>query len=161
MQRELSPELFKDEQTPRIQSSSQVSHPVSPTNSNAKVMSDNFEALSRRMEAFETRFEQITKNMTLRMERTMTMISHVQTQINHVSGDVNEKIVQLSAKVSERRLSESRTEDMIERHNTVVKALEARLAQMHRMVTEQQSQIHNFASALNEARAELRNQTRR
>lgn len=159
MQRELCPELFKDEQTPRIHNSGQASHHVGPTNS--KVMGDNFEALSRRMEAFETRFEQITKNMTLRMERTMTMISHVQTQINHVSNDVNEKIVQLSAKVSERRLSESRTEDMIERHNTVVKALEARLSQMHRMVTEQQSQIHSFASALNEARAELRNQTRR
>ncbi|OQW50297.1 MAG: hypothetical protein A4S09_00445 [Proteobacteria bacterium SG_bin7] len=161
MQRELSPNLFKDEQTPRTQSTSQVSHQVSLANSNTKVVNDNIEALSRRIESFETRFEQITKNITLRMDRTMTMISHVQTQINHVSNDVNEKIVQVSAKINERRLSESRTEDMIERHNTVVKTLEARLTQMHRLLTEQQTQIHSFASALNEARAELRNQTRR
>lgn len=158
MQRELSPELFKDEQSARTQVSSPT---VNSNYGNSKVMSDNFEALSRRMETFETRFEQITKNITLRIERTMTMISHVQTQINHVSNDVNEKIVQLSAKINERRLSESRTEDMIERHNTVVKTLEARLTQMHRMVTEQQSQIHSFVSALNESRAELRNSTRR
>jgi predicted nucleic acid-binding Zn-ribbon protein len=129
MQRELSPDLFKEEANPRTATSPAA-------NSNAKALSDNYEALSRRMESFETRFEQISKNLTLRMERTTTMISHVQTQINHVSNDVNEKIVQLSAKVNERRLAESRIEDLIERHNTEMKALEARMQQLQRMVTE-------------------------
>ncbi len=150
MQRELQSELFKEDQPVRTSNVSGESERKS------RPLNDNFEALSRRMENFETRFDQITKNLTLRVERTMTMISHVQTQINHVSNDVNEKIVQLSAKINERRLSESRTEDLVERHNTVVRALESRLQQMHRMVTEQQSQIHSFSSALNEARAELR-----
>lgn len=169
MQRELQSGLFKDDQMRTPSSHSQNLSPSIPAKTSSspssmifendrksRALNDSFEALFRRMETFETRFDQITKNIALRVERTMTMISHVQTQINHVSNDVNEKIVQLSAKINERRLSESRTEDLIERHNTVVRTLEARLQQMHRMVTEQQAQIHSFASALNEARAELR-----
>ncbi len=155
MQRELQSELFKDENQPRTSKPS-MGNPQADIDRKSRALTDNFEALSRRIETFETRFDQITKNITLRIERTMTMISHVQTQINHVQNDLNEKIVQLSAKINERRLMETRTEDLVERHNTVVKTLEARLTQMHRMLTEQESQLHGFSSALNEGRAEIR-----
>lgn len=162
MSRELQSDLFKEknkEITPK-QSLQTVyeerKNTPDETTRKIKALTDNFEALFRRMETFETRFDQTTKNLVMRADRTMTMISHVQTQINQIANDLNEKVVQLTAKINERRLQESKVEDLVERHGTVVKAFETRMSQLHKMITEQDRHLHSFSSALNEARAEIR-----
>jgi len=61
----------------------------------------------------------------------------------------------IAARVNERKVTDSKVQELIDRHNTIIRNFENRLLSLQRIVTEQEMALHNAQAALEESRAEL------
>lgn len=118
-----------------------------------------FERLRSRIEKIEisiekvaAKFEEFSKICQLKFERLAQGLGRVDDVISKQNSDFGTKYAQLSGRVSERKLSENKIEDMIDRHNQIITSFEQRMTQLQKVLSEQELQLANYSSALDEAR---------
>ncbi len=92
---------------------------------------------------------------SLRTERVNQRLAQLEVSFNQRIEELNEKMAQTMGKVHERRLTETKVEEMVDRHNNLVRNFEARLAQLTRALSEREIQLMNLATVNEEARREL------
>ncbi len=100
-------------------------------------------------------FEEIQQSWGLKFERLSQQILRLEDVQKKVAGDVTQKVSQLHLKVGERGTYDRKVQDMVDRHQAVLRASETRLNQMLKVINEKEAQILSAQIALNDAKAEI------
>ena len=73
---------------------------------------------------------------------------------NNIS-DINEKVAALSGKQNSSKINEAKIEQLVDRHNQTLQNFEVKMNQMQKIMSEQQMQIINYKSLLDQSHKEL------
>ncbi|MCC7404364.1 MAG: hypothetical protein IT288_08195 [Bdellovibrionales bacterium] len=166
MSRELNKELFPDLQLqhkpstqPRRERESGVDT-IAPIDQEdwqllvAKVdlLKRQVKELENRQQTFESRVSEWTAAVKARFERFNSAGSRMEDFLKNTIQEINERFANLTSRVSERRLQETKIEEMMSRHNQVLQGYEVRLAQFQKLLHEQEIQLLGTKAELEEAR---------
>lgn len=91
----------------------------------------------------------------VRVERIGAGAQRIDEKSQMRFSEINERLASLSSKVTERKISDQKIEQLLARHNQTVQNFELRLQQMQKLVNEQEMQLVNYRSALTEAKREM------
>jgi hypothetical protein len=108
--------------------------------------------MEKRSEAMNSKVEEMAYSVHARMERFAQSIHRIEQTQNQQNQDTTAKFVQVATKVNERRVSDGKIHELIDRHNTIVRNFENRLLSLQRVITEQEMALHNAQAALDEVR---------
>jgi hypothetical protein len=167
--RELNPQLFGN--GPSVDSSTlhrqEPAASVMPRASNSnpyppnelKNMEHHVHQLSRallqmekRTETIAQKLEELARGVHTRLERFSHSIQRIEDAQKHTAQENALKVAAVASKVNERKVSDSKIEEMIERHNSIVRGFETRLLSLQRLVNEQEMALHGAKAAIEEAR---------
>lgn len=109
----------------------------------------------KRAETFALKLEEISRLVHARLDRFSQAIVRMEEIQSATHQDTIGKIAQIVAKVNERKVSDNKVQELIDRHNTIIRNFENRLHSLQRLVSEQEMTLHNSQAALEETRAEL------
>jgi chromosome segregation ATPase len=162
MQKELNPELFgeKKNSTPaRREGLIPPAPSTDPTYLNtdrqifeikSQIMNMN-EQLSRLTAALN----EANKTSNGKFDRFQQALSRVETSHNGLAVEAGQKIQQINAKLAERKALDAKIQEMVDRHNNVIKSFEVRLNHMQRLLAEKENQLVASQAALNETKMEI------
>lgn len=111
--------------------------------------------MEKRFDAMAAKMEEIARSVHNRMERFSQAILKLEELHNHQSQETTGKFSMVAAKMNERKINDTKIQELIDRHNTIVRNFENRLVSLQRVVSEQEMALHNAQATLEEARAEL------
>jgi chromosome segregation ATPase len=111
--------------------------------------------MEKRVDSIASRSEDLMRTVHGRLERFSQAIGRLdEVQTQHQQENTG-KFAQIAAKVNERKVSDTKVQELVDRHNMVIRNFENRLLSLQRVVSEQEMALHNAQAALEEARAEL------
>jgi hypothetical protein len=165
MQKELNPELFGER--PQGSSFSTKNQEIRPpgyrTEDNQFLDVDQrvFEVRSQvqilndQMQKLVFQINEFIKSSNLKFEKlAQAHMKLEQTQENHQS-EHNQKFIHLSSKIHERKSMDLKIQEMVDRHNSVLRSFEVRLGQMQKLLAEKEAQAQSAQLALQEAKMEI------
>jgi methyl-accepting chemotaxis protein len=175
MHRELNPQLFGTQSAPE-----RIGQPVDPQRPATGIMGrggrvdappsatdiKDLEHLVNAMklavsqgdkkhETLAAKVDEFARGVHGRLERFSQAILKLEEMINQNAHDTTGRISAIFAKVTERKVTDQKVHEMIDRHNMVIRNFENRLTSLQRVMTEQEMALHNATAALEEARAEI------
>lgn len=109
----------------------------------------------KRSEAFAVKAEELGRMVHGRLERFSQAIVRAEEMQAKSHQDTTAKLAQINSKVNERRVTDTKIQEMVDRHNSIIRNFENRLHSLTRVISEQEMALHNTQAALEEARAEL------
>lgn len=109
----------------------------------------------KRNEILAAQFQELIRATTGRFEKTTQAVARVESACNQQIQELNAKYSGISSKVNERKVQDTKIQEMIDRHNSIVRTFENRLTHMQRVISEQEMQLHNSQATLEEARHDL------
>ncbi len=109
----------------------------------------------KRAEALALKLEELGRMVHGRLDRFSQAIVRIEDIQSQSHQDVTGRFAQIVAKVNERKVSDNKVQELIDRHNTIIRNFENRLHSLQRLVSEQELALHNSQAALEETRAEL------
>jgi len=162
MQKELNPELFGEKK--RDTSARRESMvPPAPSTDPAYLNTDRqiFELKTQMMSVNEQlskltqAMNESNKNGHSRMERFQQSMSRLENSHNGLALEAGQKIQQINNKLAERKSLDIKIQEMVDRHNNVIKSFEVRLNHMQKLLAEKETQVAAAYAALNEAKMEI------
>lgn len=162
MQKELNPDLFGEPSTSKTRTVEapspvatmgllhvkEVDTKLAEMRSQMNVMIDN-------MNRFAVQVNEAMKANHVRVDKMGEAIRKLEQSDEALTLDNTQKLSQLAQKLGERRTLDMKVQEMIDRHNSVLKSYELRLSQLQKLIAEREQQIMNTQSALNEAKMEI------
>lgn len=109
----------------------------------------------------DTRTQETLGAAKIRIERIGTGAQRLDEKSAMKFSEIAQKLASLTSKVTERKVSDGKIEDLLNRHNQTVQNFELRLQQMQKVINEQEMQLMSYKSALAEAKRELEKVRRR
>lgn len=162
MQKELNPELFgeKKSSTPSRRESL---IPPAPSTDPAYLNTDRqiFEIKSQIMNMNEQlnkltqALNESNKTSNGKFDRLQQAQTRLETSHNGLAVEAGQKIQQINAKLAERKALDAKIQEMVDRHNNVIKSFEVRLNHMQRLLAEKDTQLAASQAALNETKMEI------
>jgi chromosome segregation ATPase len=113
------------------------------------------QATDKKNEQLMSQMQELVRAANSRFDRAGQAINRLESSANTQIQELSAKYAGVASKVNERKVQEVKVQEMIDRHNSIVRAFENRLTHMQRVMTEQEMQLHNYAAALEEARQDL------
>jgi chromosome segregation ATPase len=111
--------------------------------------------VEKRTEAVQSQMQELARTTAQRMERFAGAISRFEDNMTQGQQESTNKIAQVVAKVNERKVSDNKINELIDRHNHIIRNFENRLLALQRLASEQEMTLHNSQAALEEARNEI------
>jgi hypothetical protein len=128
----------------------------------ARLVGHHVETLKRRMKDYEYKLDALNSKMTELMSATKARIERIAAATHRAEEfskmgfqELNSKFASISGRVSERRVHDTKVEEMVDRHAQVLNQFEVRLNQLQKIIGEQEMQLMNSRSALQEALREI------
>lgn len=163
MARELNPEIFGE--TRKAAASSPSDIVVAPSfleEDEWKAQLNLVEQLRRKIKELESRLElenvkisDLANASKLRMDRLASSCQRMEELLKSTIYDLNEKYAQVASRMNERKINETKVEEMVNRHSHVVHNFEVRMNQLQKIISEQELQIIHTRTALADAQREL------
>jgi hypothetical protein len=158
MQKELNPELFGERPAKsrvlETGSASQATHlhsleqKVQETRMQVQQMSENLAKVVAQINEF-------IRGSQTKFDRVHQAIQRLEQNDQALNLEAAQKISQIHNRLGERRTMDLKIQEMIDRHNTVLRGFEVRLGQMQKILMEKESQLISSQAALNEAKMEI------
>jgi hypothetical protein len=111
--------------------------------------------MERRTETIAFKMEELARTVHARLERFSQAIVRVEDSQNKTQQENAARFATVVAKVNERKINDNKVQDLVDRHNTIIRNFENRLASLQRLASEQELALHNAQAALIEATNEI------
>lgn len=111
--------------------------------------------MEKRTETIAFKMEELARNVHTRLERFSQAILRFEDAQGKSNAETSQRLATVFAKVNERKISDTKIQELVDRHNTIVRNFENRMLNMQRLVSEQEMSLHNAQAALEEARNEI------
>jgi DNA repair exonuclease SbcCD ATPase subunit len=152
MQRELNPELFGER---RLSTDA-------PAIVGDKVPEPDFLDVDRQILELKTQQQKMqtqlldhVKGVNLKLERMQQLVSRLENSHNGLTQEIANRMSQMHGHIVERASVDEKTQEMIDRHNQMMKSFEARMTQLQRILQEKEAQLSHSLQALSEAKNEI------
>ncbi|MDX9731334.1 MAG: hypothetical protein RBT63_06145 [Bdellovibrionales bacterium] len=180
MDRQLDPNVFGSQSAGAASGSSIASHgiqqPIAPTPSpltqpgkpipyppiDMRVLEAQVLQMKAVMQQFERRFEEMAARMNEmardnqgRLDRYGQQLIRLEDGIQRLTADTSNRLAALAGRVNERKVSDSKLQDLIDRHNLLVRNFENRLSSLQKLAGDQEQALLSAFAALEDARADL------
>lgn len=157
MQKELNPALFSETglYTTRV---------VEPTARESQVLlleqklTEAHEQIKKLTDSFHQVVQQVGDSLLQihqRQELIQRNFEAIEKQQSLINRDFQNQLQSLSSRVSDKKASEMKVQELIDRHNGLIKSYEVRLNQVQKLMVEKENQSIQLQSSLNEARMEI------
>lgn len=162
MQKELNPELFgekKNTASTRREGMIPPAPSADPSflNTDRQIFELKSQILSMNEQLSKLNQALVESNKTGggKMDRLQQSLTRLETSHNGLAVEAGLKIQQINAKLAERKTLDAKIQEMVDRHNNVIKSFEVRLNHMQRLLAEKENQMAASQAALNEAKMEI------
>ena len=161
MHKELNPELFGEKNNnkkPALESAHGFSDQVNPyLNTDRQIfeLKAQNQALVEQMNKVISMVNELAKSTNLKFDKQGATMNRLEQSHNGLAVEVGQRVTHLSQRMSERKSFEMKVQEMVDRHNNVIKSFEVRMNQLQRLLVEKEAQMVSAQSALNEAKMEI------
>src|SRR5690349_20010385 len=97
---------------------------------------------------------ELIKTSNNKFERQSALLSRLEQSHNGLATEAGQKITMLSQRVNERRSLDAKVQEMVDRHNNVIKSFEVRMNHLQKLLAEKEAQAAAAQTALNDAKME-------
>jgi hypothetical protein len=111
--------------------------------------------LEERIERLSEQVNELSRLSNVRLEKLTIKLRMMDEKFEAFSSDLQKKIGVINMRSSERPRMDLKIEELIEKHNQVVRTFESRLNQLKKVVEGQEIELYKAANELQEARKEL------
>ncbi|WP_374075313.1 hypothetical protein [Bdellovibrio bacteriovorus] len=161
MNKELNPELFGEKKVAK--SSLLESQANLGTTGNNYLNTDRqiFElkaqnqALADQLNKVVGTVNELIKTSNIKFEKQSHLLSRLEQSHNGLATEAGQKITQLAQRVNERKSLDLKVQEMVDRHNNVIKSFEVRMNHLQKLLAEKEAQMISAQAALNEAKMEI------
>ena len=109
----------------------------------------------RRMDQMAAQVNELSRDSVSRLDRYEKQLLRLEDGIQRLTGDTSSRLASLAARVNERKVSDSKLQDLIDRHNLLVRNFENRLSSLQKLAGDQEQALLSAFAALEDARADL------
>ncbi|MFM6928061.1 MAG: hypothetical protein ACKOX6_06320 [Bdellovibrio sp.] len=161
MHKELNPELFGEKKinkgTSLEGSSTMGSGATSYLNTDRQIfeIKAQNQALVDQMNKIVGTVNELIKSTNTKFERQQALLSRLEQSHNGLATEAGQKITQLSQRVNERKSLDLKVQEMVDRHNNIIKSFEVRMNHLQKLLSEKEAQMISSQAALNEAKMEI------
>ena len=159
MQKELNPELFGEKITKsRVVDNSQSQNPNSPFLAMESKIAETRAQLHQLGESLTSVVSQVNefiKGSHGKFEKLNQAVQQLEQNDHVINLEAAQKISQVSAKLGERKTMDLKIQEMIDRHNGVLRSFEVRFNQMQKLMADKEALLVSAQAALNEAKMEI------
>lgn len=163
MQKELNPELFSDVPKSRrsvespltIQSLGMPESNLHLMEAKVQDLKVNMHNLQDQMNRFVAQINEFAKGTQVKIDRIGQTVTKLEQSHNATVTENGQKMSMLSNKLGERRTMDLKVQEMIDRHNNILRSFEVRMNQMQKVLSEKEAQLLATTSALNDAKMEI------
>ncbi len=127
-----------------------------------KILLGQLEHMKRRVKETEAKMDMLTSRVSelvggikMKFEKANGGQSRFEDYVRQALHDLAEKYSQMAGKISEKKMSDSKIQEMIDRHNQMVHNFDVRLNQLQKVISEQELQLMTSRAELKEAQREL------
>jgi chromosome segregation ATPase len=162
MQKELNPDLFGESSVTK----SRVVAPANPASAlpfeqvvqvdqKLAEMRSQVVAVADQMNRMVAQVNEFMKATQMKFDKIQAILGQLEKNDAALSLDNTQKLSQLNHKLGERKILDMKVQEMIDRHNTVLKSYELRLSQLQKLIAEREQQVMAATASLNEAKMEI------
>lgn len=108
-----------------------------------------------KLETLSHRFTDLASGIKLRFERFMSGQQRLETMMKSGFQEVAAKYAQLSSKFNEKKIADSKVQELVDRHTQIVSNFEVKLGQMQKLISEQEMHLMASRAELKEAQREI------
>ena len=162
MQKELNPELFGESSVMRTRvvdsgnSASGMSHQqVMQVDQKLAEMRSQVGGVVEQMNRLSVQLSDFMRVSQNKFEKLQGSMVQLEKNDQALSVDNTQKLTHLAHKLGERKTLDLKVQEMINRHNSVLKTYELRLSQLQKLISEREYQINATLAQLNETKAEI------
>lgn len=169
MSREINKELFGIRETPVFDERRTGKTQLPPLEIQFEVREEDWRILVSQVEQLKRKNKELEAKIEAAGSRVEDMLRAAKTRIDRVGAatqrleemskmkfqEMTAKVSTLAGKVTERKVTDTKIEQMVGRYNQSIQSFELRTQQLQKLISEQEMQIHNYKSALNEAQREI------
>ncbi len=162
MHKELNPELFGE-------SGVMKSRVVESGNPDSAVGMQQVMQVDRKVAEMRSQIGSIVEQMNrlvgqvnefmkvsqIKFDKMQHTIQQLEGNDKALALDNTQKLNQLNQKLGERRTLDAKVQEMIDRHNSVLKSYELRLSQLQKLIGEREQQIVATTALLNQAKMDI------
>ncbi|MBL7544897.1 MAG: hypothetical protein JNL11_13855 [Bdellovibrionaceae bacterium] len=98
---------------------------------------------------------EIQKNSKLRTDRYNQSLQRLENQQNQMATDIADKFALLLQKLNEQKKYDQKVQDIVDRHNNLLKGYEVRLNQMQKLLLQKEQDYVEAVTTLKELKAEI------
>lgn len=114
-----------------------------------------FKDQENRYETLNTRLTDFTSAIKSKFERLTGVSQRLEEMTKLSLQDLGHKYTQLFSKVNERKVSDAKIQELVDRHNQLIQSFEVRMNQSQKFIAEQEMQLMSLRSELKEAQREM------
>ena len=109
----------------------------------------------RRLEQMAAQINETNRDNQSRLDRYGQQLLRLEDGIQRLTTDTSNRLASLAGRVNERKVSDSKLQDLIDRHNLLVRNFENRLSSLQKLAGDQEQALLSAFAALEDARADL------
>lgn len=160
MNKELNPELFGEKKiarNPAMDAASSVPGANSYLNTDRQIfeLKAQNQALADQLNKIVGTVNELIKSSNTRFEKQHQLLQRLEQSHNGLALEAGQKLSHISQKVNERKSLDMKVQEMVDRHNNVVKSFEVRMNHLQKLLAEKEAQMVSSQAALNEAKMEI------
>ncbi len=155
MQKELNPELFGETNTKSRVLETKAPNQLIGMEQKVSETRGQIYQLSENLSKIVSQINEFMKSSQLKFERLNASVQRLEQGHQALNTEAVQKLGQLHNRFAERKTMDLKIQEMMDRHNSVLRSFEMRLGQMHKVLTEKEAQLLQSQSALNDAKMEI------
>lgn len=109
----------------------------------------------RRLDQLGAKVGELARDTQGRLDKYGQQIMRLEDGLSRLTRDSADRFASIVARVNERKVQDSKVQEMMDRHNLLVRNFENRLESLQRLAGDQEQALLSAFAALEDARAEL------
>jgi chromosome segregation ATPase len=135
-------------------SHSQLPH-LMQTEQKIQEVKSQLSTLSEHFGQWTNNYSEFAKSAHLKFERIYQALQKLEANDHLIVTETSQKFSRINERFAERKSVDAKIQEMIDRHNSVLKSFEMRMSQMQRQLAEKEATLISAQAALNETKMEL------
>jgi hypothetical protein len=161
MNKELNPELFGEKKTPKATyadpSGTMGTGSAAYLNTDRQIfeLKAQNQALAEQLNKVIATVNELIKTTNIRFDKQTQITNRLEQNHNGLATEAGQKITQLIQRTQERKTLDLKVQEMVDRHNNVLKSFEVRMNHMQKLLAEKDNLLAASQTALNDAKMEI------
>ena len=159
MQKELNPELFGNSMSnPTRIKENETASPHRAAQQAELKMAESKAQIKQISDQMANMVAQVNEFMKITQSRVDKLYANAKHQELHTEAfrtETAQKLSMVHARLNERKSMETKIQEMIDRHNSILRSYDVRLNHMQHLLAEKDAQLVESQTALNEAKMEI------